>query len=183
MNILVGVSGGIAVYKACSLVSYFSKEHDVRVIMTKNATKFVTPLTFATLSRHKVLTDTFEIEEDIIPHIYYPQDWADLFIVAPTTANLIGKVASGIADDMLTSCLVSTTVPVIFVPAMNTHMYNNPIVQDNMYRLKEYGFKFVEPDTGMLACGVEGEGKFPTVKKILDTVNEVVNSMQDEQEI
>lgn len=175
-NILIGISGGIAVYKVASLVSYLKKNGDnVKVIMTKNATEFVTPLTFQTLSKEKVITNMFnEAEYDKVAHIYYPQEWADIFVIAPATANVIGKVANGIADDMLTSSIIATTVPVLFVPAMNTHMYANYIVQKNMKELSKYGYEFVEPDVGMLACDYEGIGKFPKLDKITNKINEIL---------
>lgn len=171
MNILLGVSGGIAAYKACSLASYLRRDNDIKVVMTENAAKFVQPLTFATLSRHRVLMDTFEQEDGIVPHIYYTQDWADIIIIAPATADIIGKAAHGIADDILSSCLVATTKPIVFVPAMNRHMYENTFVQENMKKLKDAGMHFVEPDTGMLACGVEGIGKFPKMQKIVEAID------------
>lgn len=170
MNILVGISGSIAAYKACSLVSLLSKKHYVKVMMTENAMKFVTPLTFEALSKNSVITKTLGRNDGEISHIYYPQEWADLIIVAPATADIIGKAANGIADDIVTSCLIAASVPVIFVPAMNAKMYHNTFVQGNIKKLENAGMYFVEPDTGMLACGKEGEGKYPETKKIIDTI-------------
>lgn len=170
-KILVGVSGGIAVYKACSLVSYLARENEVKVIMTDAATEFVTPLTFQVLSKRGVIQDMFhDTEPDKVPHIYYPQEWSDLFVVAPATADIIGKAASGIADDMLSSCIIASDKPILFVPSMNTVMYENRVVQENIEKLCGLGHKFVSPGEGMLACGVYGKGSFP---QIPDIVNEM----------
>lgn len=172
MNILLGVSGGIAAYKACSLASYLSKENRVKVVMTKAAMSFITPLTFQTLTKNQVLT-TMEDSPEVVAHIYYPQEWSDLFIIAPATANIIGKAANGIADDVLSSCIIASDKPIIYVPAMNTHMYNNPVVQQNIEKLKSFGHRFVEPDVGALACGEEGIGKYPKMEKIIEMIKEV----------
>lgn len=174
MKIVVGISGGIAAYKSASLVSFLSKTNEVKVIMTKNATKFITPLTFQTLSKQQVLTDMFIDEEfDKVSHIYYGQEY-DVMIIAPATANLIGKVANGIADDILTSTIIASNKPIIFVPTMNTIMYENKIVQNNIEKLKNYGYHFVEPDNGMLACGIEGKGKYPKIEKIINKLNKII---------
>jgi phosphopantothenoylcysteine decarboxylase/phosphopantothenate--cysteine ligase len=174
MKILVGITGSISVYKTASLVSYLSKSNEVKVMMTKNATQFVTPLTFETLSKQKVITDMFNQEEDssIVSHIYYAQEY-DLIIVAPATANIIGKVANGIADDMLSSTILASNKPIIFVPCMNTIMYENKIFQSNIDKLKQYGMIIVEPDVGTLACGSEGKGKYPKIEKILNEVQKI----------
>ena len=170
MKIVVGISGGIAAYKSASLVSFLSKTNEVKVIMTKNATKFITPLTFQTLSKQQVLTDMFIDEEfDKVSHIYYGQEY-DVMIIAPATANLIGKVA----DDILTSTIIASNKPIIFVPTMNTIMYENKIVQNNIEKLKNYGYHFVEPDNGMLACGIEGKGKYPKIEKIINKLNKII---------
>lgn len=177
-KILIGVSGGIAAYKACSLVSFLSKENDVKVIMTKAATEFVTPLTFQTLSKNSVLTGMEDKDRaDVVAHIYYPQEWCDLFIIAPATADIIGKAAHGIADDILSSCIIASAKPILYVPSMNTHMYENPIVQGNMERLKQCGNIFIEPDTGMLACGAEGKGKYPPTKKIVEAADNILGGV------
>lgn len=174
-KILVIISGGIAVYKVASLVSYLSKENTVKIMMTKHATEFVTPLTFQTLSKQEVITDMFNAKKyDLIPHIYYAQEY-DYIIVAPATANIIGKVANGIADDITTTTLMAATKPIIFVPAMNEEMYLNRIVQNNIKKLKDYGYYFVEPDNGLLACGCKGKGKYPTTEKIINKLLEVEN--------
>lgn len=174
-KILLGVSGGIAVYKACSLASFLSKENEVKVVMTEAATKFVTPLTFQTLTKNGVLIDMFDEQRpDIVAHIYYPQEWCDLFIIAPATANTIGKAANGIADNILTSCIIAATKPILFVPSMNTHMYENALTQDNIEKLKDRGYQFVEPAEGILACGTEGKGRFPNTKEIVEVAERMI---------
>ena len=169
MNILLIVSGGIAAYKSIDLCSSLVKQgNNVKVILTKNAENFFTPLPFQTLTKNRVYTSTFEeIDENEIQHIDLTK-WADKIIVAPTTANLISKFANGIADDLATSLMLAVrdVTKVYIVPAMNTFMYRNPIIQDNMNRLIKLGFNFVEPDSGLLACGDVGEGKFPSIDKI-----------------
>lgn len=169
--VVLGVSGGIAVYKALDVISLLRKSNvDVRVIMTKSATEFISPLTFQSLSQNIVTTDMFaEPKAWEIQHISLAQK-ADVFLVAPATANIIGKVANGIADDMLSTTIMATKAKVIFAPAMNTNMYNNPIVQENIQKLKSFGYEFIEPDSGRLACGDEGKGKLPQPKVILEKV-------------
>ena len=165
--IVVGVTAGIAAYKICQLVSSLKKQgNEVHVIMTKEAEKFVTPLTFQTLSNQKVITDMFTVDYTPDVHHISLAKKADLFVVAPATANIIAKIAHGIADDMLTTTFLAATCPKLIVPAMNTVMYNNPIIKENISKLLKLGFNFVEPDSGLLACGDIGKGKFPTVEKI-----------------
>lgn len=169
MNILLIVSGGIAAYKSIELCSSLVKQgNNVKVILTKNAENFVTQLPFQTLTKNRVYTSTFEeIDENEIQHIDLTK-WADKIIVAPATANLISKFANGISDDLATSLMLAVrdTSIVYIVPAMNTFMYRNPIIQDNMNKLIKLGFNFVKPDSGLLACGDVGEGKFPSIEKI-----------------
>ena len=169
MNILLIVSGGIAAYKSIDLCSSLVKQgNNVKVILTKNAENFVTQLPFQTLTKNRVYTSTFEeIDENEIQHIDLTK-WADKIIVAPATANLISKFANGIADDLANSLMLAVrdTSIVYIVPAMNTFMYRNPIIQDNMNKLIKLGFNFVKPDSGLLACGDVGEGKFPSIEKI-----------------
>ena len=169
MNILLIVSGGIAAYKSIDLCSSLVKQgNNVKVILTKNAEKFVTQLPFQTLTKNRVYTSTFEeIDENEIQHIDLTK-WAEKIIVAPATANLISKFSNGIGDDLATSLMLAVrdVTKVNIVPAMNTFMYRNPIIQDNMNRLSKLGFNFVEPDSGLLACGDVGEGKFPSIEKI-----------------
>ena len=175
MNIVIGITGGIAAYKACGVISYLKSEGaNVDVIMTKNACEFISPLTIETLAKSKVITDMFKRPDYIeVEHISLATK-ADLFLIIPATANIIGKVACGIADDMLSTTIMATKAPVIFVPAMNTNMYENKIVQDNIKKLESYGYKFIEPDVGKLACGVIDKGKMPKTKKIIDYVKEVI---------
>ncbi|UJW58206.1 bifunctional phosphopantothenoylcysteine decarboxylase/phosphopantothenate--cysteine ligase CoaBC [Bacillus sp. A116_S68] len=171
-KILLCVSGGIAVFKAAALTSKLVQEgYEVKVAMTSSAQEFVTPLTFQALSRDHVYTDTF-IEPDpaAIAHIDIA-DWADLVVVAPATANIIGKLANGIADDMLTTTLLAVTAPVMIAPAMNVHMYEHPAVKKNMKTLESFGYQFIEPDEGYLACGYTGKGRMAEPEDLLSMVN------------
>lgn len=172
-NILLGVCGGIAVYKAAALTSKLVQAGaNVKVIMTKSACEFVSPLTFQALSRHEVYTNTFEEPNPrVIAHID-AADWADLVIVAPATANIIGKLASGIADDMLTTTLLATTAPVWIAPAMNVHMYDHPAVKRNIGILYQDGYRFIEPSEGYLACGYVGKGRLEEPKRIVELAEE-----------
>lgn len=170
LNIVVGITGGIAAYKACGIVSYLTGEGaNVRVIMTENATKFITPLTLEVLSKNKVVVDTFE-RSDVIDVKHISLAKSDLFLIVPATANIIGKVANGIADDMLSTTIMATRAPVIFAPAMNDGMYTNLIVQNNLKKLKEYGYKIINPVVGNLACGYNAVGKLPRNEEIIDYV-------------
>ncbi|MDB1953932.1 bifunctional phosphopantothenoylcysteine decarboxylase/phosphopantothenate--cysteine ligase CoaBC [Clostridium tertium] len=177
--VCIGVSGGIAVYKALDIISALKKKDiDVRVIMTESATKFVTPLSFQSLSQNMVVTDMFaEPKAFEIQHISLAKR-ADVFLVAPATANIIGKVANGISDDMLSTTIMATRAKVIFAPAMNTNMYENPIVQDNIEKLKKYGYEFIEPASGRLACGDLGKGKLADVNTIVEKVLEALNEKE-----
>ncbi len=159
-QVVIGITGGIAAFKMASVVSQLSQRGvDVRVIMTQSATKFITPLTMQVLSRHHVAVDTFdEKDPSVVTHIDLA-DHADLFVVAPATANLIGKLAHGIGDDMLTTTLLATEAPIVICPAMNVHMYENRIVQENIERLRRLGVMFLEPNEGPLACGYVGKGR------------------------
>lgn len=159
-NILLAVSGGIAAYKAIDLTSKLTQAgYDVRVMLTEHAQEFVTPLAFQAISRNPVYTSTFKEENPAeIQHIALG-DWADAVIIAPATANIIGKLANGIVDDMITSTLLATTVPKFVAPAMNVHMYENPRVQANMQVLAEDGYHFAEPGEGFLACGYVAKGR------------------------
>lgn len=173
-NIVIGITGGIAAYKACEIVSYFVHEGaNVDVIMTRNACEFITPLTLETLSKHKVVTDMFEnIEHVEVEHISLARK-ADLFLIIPATANIIGKVANGIADDMLSTTIMATDAKVVFAPAMNNGMYTNKIVQDNIKKLKKYGYEFIEPDIGNLACGYKAIGKLANKNKIIEYLEKI----------
>ncbi len=174
-NIVIGICGGISAYKVVEVVSRLNKLHgNLSVIMTKNATKFVTPLTLRAISHQPVITDMFEEPENWdTEHISLAQK-ADLFVVAPATANVLGKIAAGVADDMLTTTIMATKAPVLFVPAMNTGMYQNPIVQDNINKLKQHGYYVMEPDDGLLACGTTGKGRLPEPHKIVEKIMELL---------
>lgn len=174
-NILIGVTGGIACYKVCEIISILKREGaHVDVIMTKNATEFITPLTIETLSKNKVVVDMFGEKDYVeVEHISLAQK-ADLTLVVPATANIIGKVANGIADDMLSTTIMATPKPVVFAPAMNNEMYNNPIVQDNIQKLRRYGYEFVEPVVGNLACGYQGVGKLAKKETIIEFVKRLL---------
>lgn len=170
-NILIGVSGSIAAYKSASLVSLLIKNHaDVNVIMTKNATNIINPITFETLSSHKCLTDTFDRNfEYNVEHVSLAKK-ADLFVIAPATANVIAKIAHGLADDMLTTTFLAANCAKMVFPAMNTQMYENPITQDNIGICKKYGMKVLEPSEGHLACGDSGKGKMPEPEEIFEEI-------------
>ncbi|WP_335870666.1 bifunctional phosphopantothenoylcysteine decarboxylase/phosphopantothenate--cysteine ligase CoaBC [Bacillus sp. 2205SS5-2] len=170
-NILLCVSGGIAVYKAAALTSKLVQTGaNVKVLMTSSAQEFVSPLTFQALSRNAVYIDTFdEKDPSVIAHIDLA-DWPDLILVAPATANVIGKLANGIADDMLTTTLLASTAPVWIAPAMNVHMYDHPALQKNIKTLASFGYKFVEPSEGYLACGYVGKGRLEEPEKIVSLI-------------
>ena len=161
-TIVLGVTGSIAAYKIASLASMLVKQHaSVHVIMTQNATNFINPITFETLTGHKCLVDTFDRNFEFqVEHVSLAKQ-ADLILVAPASANVIGKMAHGIADDMLTTTLLACKAPILVSPAMNTNMYENPIVQDNLRILEKYGMKVIDPASGYLACGDTGAGKMP----------------------
>jgi len=179
-NVVIGVSGGIAAYKALEIVSLLIKKGvNVNVIMTESATKFVTPLSFQSLSQNMVTCDMFiEPKAWEIQHISLAEK-ADVFLVAPATANIIGKVANGIANDMLSTTIMATKAKVIFAPAMNTNMYENPIVQDNIKKLKSFGYEFIDPAEGRLACGTSGKGKLESPDVIVDRVLMELNEKKD----
>lgn len=171
MNIVVGVTGGIACYKAADVVNALTeKGNQVHVIMTKNAQEFVAPLTFQTLSRNKVITDMFQWKETgDVTHISLAKK-ADVFLVVPATANIIGKIAGGIADDMLTTTILAARCRKMIAPAMNTAMWENPIVQDNVKKLVSYGYEVLDTASGQLACGDIGKGKLLPWNQIVDAV-------------
>lgn len=176
----IGITGGIAVYKIAELVSRLKKNDlDVVVIMTESATKFVAPLTFRTLSGREVLTDLWqESKEWKVQHIGVAED-LDLLVIAPATANFIGKMAHGIADDLLSTIVLANTAPVLVVPSMNSNMYKNPVVQNNIKKLNDYGYKFMDPDSGMLACGTSGQGRLPEVGDIYEQINRLLFGKKD----
>lgn len=169
--IIVGVTGGIAAFKACSLVSHLVKQgHEVHVLMTKGATEFVSPLTFQTLAKTRVILDMFSVDYEPDVHHISLAEKADVFVVAPATADFIAKAAHGIADDMLTTTFLAATCDKWVVPAMNTHMFENPITQKNIQTLKENGIGVMEPDSGLLACGDVGKGRMPEPDEIIDAI-------------
>lgn len=173
-NILLGVAGGIAIYKVVDVVSRLKKQGaNVEVIMTQNATEFVSPLTFQTLSLNPVHVDMFKEPKNFdVEHIALAEK-ADIFLIAPATANIIGKVANGIADDLLTTTIMATKAKVLFAPAMNTNMYLNPIVQQNIGYLKTLGYKFINPGTGFLACETYGPGRMAEPVDIVKYLNDI----------
>ena len=170
-TVLLGVTGGIAAYKIANLASALVKLHaDVNVIMTQNATNFINPITFESLTGNKCIVDTFDRNFKFkVEHIALAE-LADVFMIAPASANVIGKIANGIADDMLTTTFMACKKKKILAPAMNTNMYENPIVQDNIKKLKDYGMEIIEPATGYLACGATGSGKLPDEKILLEYI-------------
>lgn len=178
--VVIGVTGGIAVYKALDVISALRKKDiEVYVIMTESASKFVNPLTFQSISQNMVVTDMFaEPKAWEIQHISLAQK-ADLMLIAPATANVIGKISNGIADDMLSTTVMATKAKVLIAPAMNTNMYQNPIVQNNISKLKDFGYKFIEPASGRLACGDIGIGKLADVNTI---VERVIEELEDKEQ-
>ncbi len=176
----IGITGGIAVYKIAELVSRLKKNDiDVVVIMTESASKFVAPLTFRTLSGREVLTGLWqESREWKVQHIGVAED-LDLLVIAPATANFIAKMAHGIADDLLSTVVLANTAPVLVVPSMNSNMYKNFVVQDNIKKLINYGYKFMDPDTGVLACGTSGQGRLPEVGDIYEQINRMLFIKKD----
>ena len=168
-TIVLGVSGGIACYKAAALASMLVKQRaDVQVIMTQNATQFVTPLTFEQLTGNRALVDTFDRNfEHKVAHVSVA-DRADFVLIAPATANVLAKLANGLADDMLTTTVLACDCPKAAAPAMNTRMYDNPVTQDNLEKLRHYGWEIVEPGVGHLACGAEGKGRLPEPEELLE---------------
>ncbi|MFA9465975.1 MAG: bifunctional phosphopantothenoylcysteine decarboxylase/phosphopantothenate--cysteine ligase CoaBC [Velocimicrobium sp.] len=170
-NVVLAVTGSIAAYKIANLASLLMKQHcKVTVLMTKNATNFIHPITFETLTGNKCLIDTFDRSfQYSVEHVSLAKE-TDLIMVAPASANVIAKLAHGIADDMLTTTILACECPKLVAPTMNTHMYHNPIVQDNIKQLKRYGMKVIKPDTGYLACGDIGEGKMPSEEILLSYI-------------
>jgi phosphopantothenoylcysteine decarboxylase/phosphopantothenate--cysteine ligase len=176
-NILLCVTGGIAAYKAAALTSQLTQRGaNVKVVMSEGACQFVTPLTFQALSRNEVYLDTFaEKNPAVIAHIDLA-DWADLVLVAPATANTIGKLANGIADNMITTTILATKAPVWIAPAMNVHMYEHPAVQANIETLHRFGYRFIEPSEGYLACGYVGKGRLEEPEKIIANIESFFSS-------
>lgn len=174
-NIVLGVTGGIAAYKAAELVRELIRAGaKVHVVMTRSAQAFVTPLTFQALSGNPVITELFSlIEESEIGHISLA-DRAEVLVIAPATANIIGKIAAGIADDMLTTIVMATKAPVLLAPAMNVHMWENAICQENIQKLRSRGYHFIDPESGELACGYEGKGRLAEVSAIVEGIRAIL---------
>ncbi len=179
-TVVLGVTGSIAAYKIANLASMLVKLHaDVHVIMTENATNFINPITFETLTGNKCLVDTFDRNFQYnVEHVALAKR-ADLFMTAPASANVIGKIANGIADDMLTTTIMACKAPKLIAPAMNTNMFENPIVQDNMEKLKQYGYEIISPSTGYLACGDTGAGKLPSEETLLSYIIKEIHYEKD----
>ena len=179
-TVVLGVCGGIAVYKALEVISLLKKkDFDVHVILTEAASKFVSPLSFQTMSQNIVSSSMFtEPKAWEIQHISLAKK-ADLILVVPATANFIGKVSNGIADDLLTTTVMATKAPIVIAPAMNTNMYSNLILQGNIAKLKDFGYKFINPGSGRLACGDIGEGKLAEVEEICDFVERELYDLKD----
>lgn len=179
-NVVLGVTGSIAAYKIANLASALVKLHaDVTVIMTQNATNFINPITFETLTGNKCLVDTFDRNfQYSVEHVSLAKK-TDIFLVAPASANVIGKMANGIADDMLTTTILACKCPKLVSPAMNTNMYENPIVQDNLKKLEKYGFEIINPAVGYLACGDTGAGKMPEPEVLLAYILRIIAHEKD----
>ena len=179
-TVVLGVTGSIAAYKIANLASALVKLHaDVNVIMTKNATNFINPITFETLTGNKCLVDTFDRNFEFnVEHVALAKR-ADIFMVAPASANVIGKIAGGIADDMLTTTIMAAKCPKLISPAMNTNMFENPIVQDNLKKLESYGYEIISPASGYLACGDTGAGKMPEPETLLQYIIKTIAFEKD----
>lgn len=179
-TVVLGITGSIAAYKMASLASSLKKLGvNVEIIMTENATQFITPLTFEAITGNRCIVDTFDRSFDFnIEHISIAKK-ADLFMVAPASANIIGKIANGIADDMLTTTFMACTCPKLIAPAMNTNMYNNNILQDNLSRCRDYGIRIIEPAEGLLACGDSGRGKLPEPELLLEHILSEIQYAKD----
>ncbi len=175
MKVVLGVTGSISAYKACELVRLFVKNNDdVKVVMTESAAKFVTPLTFRTLSRNEVHTQMFPDTEEWIPaHIGLASE-ADVLLIAPATANIIAKIAHGFADDLLSGIALATRAQIVIAPAMNTNMWTNVATQENVAILKKRGVKFIETGSGELACGTSGDGRFAEPEAVFNTVKNLL---------
>lgn len=179
-HVLLGVTGGIAAYKACELASALVKQHaEVHTVMTENAVQFVTPLTFDALTHTRTVVDTFDRQHSYeIEHIALA-DQGDVVMIAPASADVIAKLANGIADDMLTTTVLACTCPKLIAPAMNTHMYENPATQRNLKQLQEDGWEIVEPESGRLACGVVGKGKLASPESLLEAIDHAIARQKD----
>jgi len=174
-SIIIGVTGSIAAYKAAEIVSFLIQQQSyVTVVMTRAATQLIQPLTFQTLSHHQVYTELFSPQNSFNPEHIALADKADALLIAPATANIIGKAAHGIADDLLSTLIMTVRAPVLFAPAMNDRMYLNPIVQNNIRSLKKYGHRFITPEKGHLACGTKGIGRMARLETIIKQLESVL---------
>ncbi len=175
--VILGVTGGIAAYKAADLASKLVQAGmTVKAIMTKEATEFVTPLTFRNLTGQPVVTDMFDLNSEYsVEHVALAEE-ADVVVIAPATANIIAKIACGIADDSLTCTVLATEAPVVLAPSMNDNMYKNPVTQENLEKLKKRGFTSVEPEYGRLASGKIGQGRLADIQKIIEAVKAALES-------
>ncbi len=175
-NILIGITGGIAAYKICELIRMYKKSGaNVKIVVTPNALNFVTKLTLQTLSQNNVASEQFEITDFKPEHISYA-DEADIFVIAPATANTISKIANGIADNLLTSIALAFKKPIVIAPAMNCNMWSNPFLQENLKKLESHSYIIVPPESGFLACGTTGEGRLAELSKIYDKTVEILNN-------
>lgn len=174
-SMILGITGSIAAYKACEIISLLREEPiDIQVVLTKEAEEFITPLTLQTLSRNKVITDMFELPDTWNPVHTSLGDKADLVLIAPATANIIGKLASGICDDTLSCVIYATKAPILIAPAMNEKMYKHKIIQENINRLKKIDYKFIGPIKGHLACGCEDIGHLARTQDIVREVKRLL---------
>lgn len=173
-SVILGISAGIAAFKIGNLISLLRDEFDCWVVMTRNAKKLVKPLTFANLTNNPVISSLWKESEFGKPVHIDIADKASVLCIAPATANIIGKISHGIADDALSTIALSVNCPAIIAPAMNVRMYNHPIVQDNLRRLERFGYHIIEPEEGWLACGIEGKGKLANVEKIAEAIRDAI---------
>ena len=174
-TILIGITGGISAYKICTLIRLYKKAHaNVRVVVTPNALNFVTKLTLQTLSGNEVYIDSFEIDEYKPEHIALTE--SDIFVIAPASANTVSKIANGICDNLLTTTACAFSKPILLAPAMNTNMWNNPFVRENLAKLRAHGYYILEPDDGFLACGTSGTGRMREVEEIFDKTVDILFS-------
>ncbi len=174
-NILLGITGGIAAYKICELIRKYKKcGANVQIVATKNALNFVTKLTLQNLSQNEIAIEEFDVKKFKPEHISFA-DSSDIFVIAPATANTISKIATGVCDNLLTSIACAYTKQIIFAPAMNCHMWENPAIQENLTKLKSRGYEILEPEQGFLACGYNGKGRLCKIEKIFDKTVEELN--------
>lgn len=177
-KILLGITGGIAIYKAIDLASKLTKAGAVvKTIMTSHATEFISPIIVRAITHQSVNVKMFDPHSEI-EHITLA-DWADISVIAPATANFLGKAANGIADDLLSTTILATTAPILFVPAMNVHMYDNPVLRSNLVKLQKFGYFLMEPEIGKLACGYKGKGRYPRNEDIIDHIRTFLRYKKD----